>query len=159
MQSLIYQRVVRLTCGLGLLTLPAVQQKVCMLPEPAEPTRAGIAESTPDTQDQTAGEKRERPTLKLIALLPDVTPPRWPAHVHPSLLQRERPLESNGWRSDCVDRDRPNGSTCYAFWALPNTNRIPALPGPQLGISLQTQAACRLLLGSVISPTGPPSCI
>ena len=159
MQALICQRVVRLTCGLGLLTLPAVQQKVCMLPEPATESQVKVVASADLPEGAHENEKRKRPTLKLTALLPDVTLPRWPAHVHPSLLQREHPLAGNGWRPDCA-----NGNTADQFeipefiFTTWQDSHAPALPGPAFWTATNSPLLRDLLLGRSISPTGPPHC-
>lgn len=65
----------RLTCGLGLLLLVAVQEKICTWPA-VEVVRSDDR-STGGSTHETDSDSKKTP-LTLAATVPDVVAPRWP---------------------------------------------------------------------------------
>jgi hypothetical protein len=105
MRASIGQYATRVTCGLGLLLLPAVQQKVCTWPvrQRTEPRQPAEAAATPPPSEQPKKKTSEPPTL--AAMLPDVAPPRWPNHTHLASVQRWRPHAVTTWVNSPVGFD------------------------------------------------------
>jgi len=151
------QHAVRLTCGLGLLLMPAVQQKVCTFPVRRESEPQRPAPPTPNSDEQQKN-KNKKP-LTLVALLPDVAPPRWPNHTHLTAVQRVRPLPITTWMSGPEDFENESAVAGHvnAFLA----GGWPRIPPPQrlasfgvAGLRL-VRPARHAFLTSVLR-TGPP---
>jgi hypothetical protein len=149
---------VRLTCGLGLLLLPAVQQKVCAWPLPPETEATRSAESAPaPTSDEPS--KRKKSPLTLAAMLPDVAPPRWPNHTHLSAVQRVRPLPVTTWIDGPTGVDSESGGTDDGNpFLVPSWPRRPAPQRlPTLGnAAVRLVRADQHVFGTSILKTGPP---
>lgn len=153
------QHAVRLTCGLGLLILPAVQQKLCTWPilpesesrEPAGPAPAPTSSEQPEP-------KSKRP-LTLAAMLPDVAPPRWPNHTYLTAAQRGRPLPVTTWMNGSSGgEDEPVDSTDSDSLAAESWPRIPAPQRlPTFGnAGVRLVRVHRHLFQTSILRTGPP---
>lgn len=149
----------RLTCGLGLLLLPAVQQKVCTWPIPRDSEARQPAQPA---EAPTSGERPKRKAkdpLTLATMLPDVAPPRWPNHVHLTVAQRERPLPTSAWTYGASDSDDETlvDAAVDAFFARgwpkrPASQRLPAYGSADLRLV----HAHRHVFQTSILETGPP---
>ena len=153
------QYAIRVFCGLELLLLPAVQQKVCTWPARSE-TRS--RQSAKPASAPTSGEQPKRKTktpLTLAALLPDVAPPRWPNHTHLTAVQRVRPLPVTSWTNDPGDSDdesigggRIDGLLTGGWSRVSAPQRLPSFGNA--GIRL-VRAHRHVFLTTVLK-TGPP---
>jgi len=147
------QFTVRLICGLGLLLVPAVQEKVCARPTPIELKKP----ETPGPSDSSQSKSR-RP-LTLTAMLPDVVAPRWPNHSRLLAASRVRPLPVAAWgpRSAPDDDTRVDFTSMNAAFRAVNS-RSPAKAGPLRNGAADFHAIRirRLTRLSDISIAGPP---
>lgn len=151
------QYAIRLTCGLGLLLLPAVQQKVCTRPATRKPDAHQPA-PVPAAGDKS--EKKTKKPLSLAATLPDVVPPRWPNHAHLTGAHRVRRLPAATWMNGPAGTDDESAGAAgvdpifAAGW--------PKRPAPQR-LATFGSAGIRLihvprhLFQTSILKTGPPS--
>ncbi len=95
MRVALTQLALRTTCGVGLLLVAAVQQKVCTLPAPEAPSAAQPADQAAEHHPS-----KKTPHLELVSLVPDVAPPRWPGHLRLAAALSRTPLPAATWRSD-----------------------------------------------------------
>jgi hypothetical protein len=151
------QCAVRLTCVLGLLLLPAVQEKLCIRPVPPQSESCQPA-STPGSSQQPKRKAKAPPAL--AALVPDVVPPRWPNHARLTAVHRARPAAVPAWTNRPLDRDDDGRNVLGTPWALLDPQRRPpqAQPLPIVAAS-GWLAACpaRHVFDTSILRTGPPS--
>lgn len=157
MQMSVSQYAVRVTCGLGLLLVPAVQQKVCTWPAPREPDRP-VAPAPPSTATEQSQKKTKRP-LTLAALLPDVVPPRWPNHAHLTAIQRVRPFPTEVWMTGSAGSDdAPAGPIGFDTLLPGGWSRQAAQQRCPVSSSADLQRACssRHVFQTSILTTGPP---
>jgi len=146
----------RLTCGLGLMLLPAVQQKLCTLPVPDDPAPISHATPTPASEDES--KQKTKTPLTLAALVPDVVPPRWPNHTQLTAVQRVRPLPAATWLNDPTDFDDPDSLAAVpAPFAVLLSRIAPAQRSPARIIAgLHSLRAHRHIFAASILTTGPP---
>jgi hypothetical protein len=149
----------RLTCGLGLLLLPAVQQKVCTWPAPRELKASRPPTPPPEpTSDKQPKSKPKNP-LTLASTLPDVAPPRWPNHACLTAVQRERPLPvtSRVYGPRGSDDETLANVAGDALFGRGWPKRPPAQRLPTVGrADLRLVHAHRHVFQTSILETGPP---
>jgi hypothetical protein len=155
------QYAVRLTWGLGLLLLPAVQQKVCT--RPVSPDGASQQSTRPGSEaasGERSDSKSKREPLTLAALVPDALVPRWPSHTQLTAAQRERPPAATTWVNgpDRADDESVESADAQVVFAT-GWSRIPApQAAPADGnAGVRRVRACRHAFLSSILRTGPPS--
>jgi len=159
MRVSISQYAVRVTCGLGLLLLPAVQQKLCTWPAPPDADTQQPADGSPlPIGDEEPKGKTDEP-LTLSALLPDTLPPRWPNHAHVTATQRLRPLAVSTWMNGPVTSDDESSDLAgidlifAGGWSrAPAPQRLPTFGTAGLRL---LRAHRHLFLTSILK-TGPP---
>ena len=154
------QYVIRAFCGLGLLLLPAVQQKICTWPARSETqSRRPPKPASAPTSGEQPKRKPKRP-LTLAALLPDVAPPRWPNHTHLVAIQRVRPLPVTTWMSGPAGIEEESVGAGGVDGLFPK--RLPSAPVAQR-LALFGDAGIRLVRAdrhvflTTVLKTGPPS--
>ena len=154
------QYAVRLTWGLGLLLLPAVQQKVCTRPTSPGAASSLLAQPAPVTAaDERSDSKPERKPLTLAAMVPDALVPRWPSHTHLTAAQRERPLAAITWVNGPEGADNESVESADARVVIAaGWSRIPAQQAaPTLGnAGVRRVRAWRHAFLSSVLKTGPP---
>jgi hypothetical protein len=149
------ERVVKLTCGLGVLLLVTTQEKVCpWLEEVPRPVRPAGAEAEPG-QPQGGSDSRDVPPPSLASTLPDVVAPRWPARA---LATPAPPLRGKFARSAVSKLSDGNvGSWDSSPAALlrvePQLRPVVACCPADGGRPVLVRATAFL---TCISPTGPP---
>jgi len=150
---------VRLSCGLGLLLMPAVQEKLCAWPVPVESASPQSTEPiSPPTSNEQPKQKKKQP-LTLAAMLPDAVAPRWPGHALLMAGQRVRTLPVATWMDGPAGFDDQSG-------AGPGSDTLVAStwshrPTPQLLPTLdasgpRSHRAYRHVFRTSILRTGPP---
>ena len=154
------QRVVRLTCGLGVFLLLASQEKVCPWLEDV-PVQSGRPAAQPDAENPAGeSEPAETPPPSLASTLPDVVAPRWPGRVPIPLgpgARRGKPSATTiSGSGDCdtgVTIAWSTGAALPAVWEPPlRPWRVPA----RACAGGQVTWPCQLAFLTTISPTGPP---
>ena len=153
------QYALRVTCGLGLLLLPAVQQKLCTRPAATRSVTRQPAKSTSSPGSKKTNKHNTRAPLTLAAMVPDVAPPRWPNHTHLCELQRVRPLPVSTWTpGGDSPGDSPDGPTA-TFVPLGADGHILAASILSAAIADELIWPTRrglLLFRTSIQRTGPP---
>jgi hypothetical protein len=153
------QYLLRVTCGLGLLLLPAVQQKVCPWPAPRHSEARQPAEPAPAPTSPEQPKQKTKNPLTLATMLPDVAPPRWPNHAHLTAVQRERPLPVTTWMygprvsDDETLADAAGDALFSGGWPKrPASQRLPVYGSADLRLV----HAHRHVFQTSILETGPP---
>ena len=148
------QYALRLTCGLGLLLVPAVQQKLCAWP--AARQRVAHQQPAPQPAPKESQKKKSAP-LTLAALVPDVAPPRWPNHTHLWEAQRAEPLPTSTWTPATPDHDRelPDSACADTFVGR---GRLPAPELVTNDVHSPEWLSClrARLFRTAVQRTGPP---
>lgn len=154
------QYAVRVTWGLGLLLLPAVQQKVCTRAASPDEAARQLARPAPEAAPgERSDSKPKREPLTLAALVPDALVPRWPSHTQLTAAQRERPLAATTWVNGPEGADdEPVESADAHVVFVAGWSRIPApQAAPAHGnAGVRRVRACRHAFLSSILKTGPP---
>jgi hypothetical protein len=157
MRLTLRQHAIRFTCGLGLLLLPAVQQKVCAWPLPARAGSRTSAELPAPSNPQQQPKREKKRPLTLAAMLPDVMAPRQPDHTHLAAVQRVRALPAATWMDGPGDfSDRTNTDIAGAFannWSQQPVPQSASMPGP---VGLRPHDGHRHVFRTSILRTGPP---
>ena len=153
------QYAVRLSCGFGLLLMPAVQEKLCAWPVSVESASPQSAEPvTPPTSNEQPKQKKKQP-LTLAAMLPDVVAPRWPGHALLMAGQRVRTLPVATWMDGPASFDDQSGAgpgsdaLIASAWSRCPTPQV--LPTIDVGGS-RSHRAHRHVFRTSILRTGPP---
>lgn len=151
------QYAIRLSCGLGLLLVPAVQAKLCSRPVASvvPPSAAPVTPIAPS--DEAKQRQKKKKPLTLAATVPDVLMPRWPSHTHLTSVQRVRPLPVATWMDAPANADtHPSvdfGGALAACWSRrPISEVLPALSGSDL----RSHRAHQHVFQTSILRTGPP---
>ena len=152
------QYAVRLSCGFGLLLMPAVQEKLCAWPVPVESASPLSAEpATPS--DPNEQPKHKKQPLTLAAMLPDVVAPRWPGHALLMAGQRVRTLPVATWMDGPAGFDDQSDAGADSDALIASTwSRRPApqvLPTLDVG-GPRSHRAHRHVFRTSILRTGPP---
>jgi hypothetical protein len=152
------QYAIRVLSGLGLLLLPAVQQKLCAFPVRTESRSHPPVKQAPTSKDEQ--KRKHKKPLTLAALLPDVAPPRWPNHTHLSAAQRVRPPAVTSWMNrpvdggDCAAGDASVDEALAAGWpTVPPVQRQPSFGNAGIRFVRATRHTFR----TCIVRTGPPT--
>ena len=151
------QYAVRVTCGLGLMLLPAVQQKLCTWPSPKPPRPPAVPASASIPTERS--EKKSKKPLTLAALLPDGMLPRWPNHTHLAAIHRVRPLAKNTWMTGGwnADDERVGPAGFSALLAEARSRRLTLQRCAAFGYAVAPSAnVCGHVFQTSILTTGPP---
>jgi len=141
-------------CGLGLLLMPAVQEKLC-----AWPAAPPAVEPARRAEDGAPPARKSAPPPALATFVPDTVPARWPGHAALATAQRARPLPAGAWVDDRpgVQKRSQVGLTTEGLLSA----GWPRRPAAQLlptfgsaGIRLVRARPCHF--HSSIIETGPP---
>jgi hypothetical protein len=156
MRGCLIQYAVRLTCGLGLLLVAAVQEKVCTWPVPSESkARQENAPAAPPASKQRPAKKRA--PLTLAAMLPDVVAPRWPGHMQLTAVRRVWPRSAttrlDGPEGAGRQADANAGAAVTGGW----TRRAPRKLAPTGScVDIRVNPTSRHAFQTSILRTGPP---
>ena len=150
------QYAVRLAWGVGLLFVPAVQEKLCAN-APSDPVAPPVRLNHPEAPAEDTSTKDEQP-LTLAALAPDVVPPRRADHWRVSAEARVRSLPAAMSLMRDRDDDRPTvdlDSAASPFFV--SSNRRPESdPAPVVAVLEQSTFTAHVF-ESCILETGPPA--
>jgi hypothetical protein len=153
------QYAVHLSCGLGLLLMPAVQEKLCAWPvrvASAVPQRSEPL--TPPDSNQRPERKKKQP-LTLAAMLPDAVAPRWPGHALLMAGQRVRTLPvATRMDGPAVFNDQSGAGPGPAALSASTWSHRPTLQAlPTLDVGgPRSHRAFRHVFQTSILRTGPP---
>jgi hypothetical protein len=157
MRLSIGQYALRATCGLGLLLLPAIQQKLCTRPAPSKIRAQQAAEPGPTTTSDRQPKKTAKKPLKLAALVPDTLPPRRPNHAVLTAVQRVRPLPAATQLDGSADSQGKSSGSAGFGWALAARRARELAPQcPPVRADLGVVGSCGAVFRTSILRTGPP---
>lgn len=151
----------RLTCGLALLLLPAVQHKFAPKSADEARLRPRTAQHAVDDQAPSADEKhRTKTRLLLAATVPDVAPPRRPCPAHVLVVAEDKPrpaITSGGEVGPSASSENAgdyDGVALFWWWITPRVPLVLAGPLPDADLN-GTRPYEHVSVGSILR-TGPP---
>lgn len=150
--------ILHLACGVGLMLVPAIHERIC-----ADTSRTAVvadasAEADRPAEHSRRSEKSRKP-LALAALVPDVVVPRWPGHVPLEALRRVEHLPAAGWLPPEPELIPAGSNQAHrAVFADFRLSRLLKSAALSFNPSLDGADAVNIrhLFSSSITRTGPP---